>query len=113
MRAGTFAIRMTLTVDGIASRSTRAGLQGINTISAAVAASRAAVSVCGAVSMMARVAPVSFALFMVSANLDTGVVTTKRRISLHDDFLHFAADACGSRSIKITVCPDLSASTAR
>ena len=66
----------------------------------------------GAVSKIVRVAPPSLARLRTSGNRDGGAVTIKGVSSSRWSF-HFAAEACGSRSIKATVCPARSASTAR
>ena len=100
--AGTFARRMMFIVEPIAFRSISAGLHGITANSAAFAASNAADSVCGAVSIIASVAPLSLARCNVCTNLNACVDITAgvlfSRISRQ-----LAALACGSRSINAVV----------
>ena len=97
-------------VEPIACRSISAGLHGTNAISAARAASRAAVSVCGAVSRIANVAPFSSASCRICDNRSECVEITAG-VSPSRLSLHFAAEDCGSRSIKAVVCPARSAAT--
>ena len=71
---------------------------------------RAAVSVCGAVSRIAKVAPFSSASFRICDNRSECVEMTAG-VSPSRLSLHFAAEDCGSKSIKAVVCPARSAAT--
>ena len=94
-----------------ASISRIAGRQGIRTRSADFAASNAVLSECGAVSRMRIWQPASFTRFISFDNrLACAESTTGASIVLLSD--HFAAEACGSRSM-IVVLFSLAAATAK
>ena len=112
MCAGILASWTTSIVEPIACRSMSEGLHGTNAISEARAASRAAISVCGAVSRIASVAPLSSVSFRMCCKRSECVEMTAG-VSPSRLSRHFAAEDCGSKSMRAVVCPERSAATDR